>query len=72
MVTLNTPSGDFTFTVSGFCEDDSEFNQLIDGCSVYMNRIAFEKIRQSNAEDLSPEYYIRFKENVNLKMRFQI
>lgn len=66
-VTLNTPMGDFEFTVSAFYEDDTEFNDIIDGSCVYMNRSVFQTICISNGEDADTWYYVRFTENTNLK-----
>ena len=67
MIKLNTPAGDFDYTVSGFCEDDSVFNSIIDGCCIYMNMVDFQKISSLNSEDTNPQYYIQFTENANLK-----
>lgn len=66
-ITLNTPAGDFDYTVSGFCEDDTDFNKMIDGCCVYMNMSAFQKISSDNGEDTNPQYYIQFAEDTNVK-----
>lgn len=66
-ITLNTPAGDFGYTVSGFYEDDSEFNEMIDGSCVYMNRAAFDKICGLVGEDSGSEYYIQFQEDASLK-----
>ncbi|MDC7289538.1 ABC transporter permease [Blautia schinkii] len=66
-VTLNTPSGDFDFTVSGFYEDDTEFNQIIDGCCAYMNLSALQTISTLNGIEVSPKYYIQFTEKTNVK-----
>lgn len=66
-VTVNTPAGNFEYTVSGFFEDDTEFNQIIDGFCVYLSQPAFEEVRSSNHEDSMSRYYIRFRENVNLQ-----
>ena len=43
-VILKTPEGDFEYTISGFYEDDKEFNDMIQGCCVYMNRTSFDEI----------------------------
>lgn len=65
-VTLHTPAGAFNYTVSGFCEDDSSWNQMFDGCCVYMNRTALQAVGSLNAEDTNPKYYIRFAEKTNI------
>lgn len=66
-VTLHTPAGDFDFTVSAFYEDDTEFNDMIDGSCAYMNISALQTIGNLNGETISSQYYIQFMENVNLK-----
>lgn len=66
-VSLHTPAGEFPFSVSGFYKDDSEFNDLIDGSCVYMNRSVFQTICSLNGENAAPEYYIRFQEGTNLR-----
>lgn len=66
-VILNTPAGDFSYTVSGFCEDDSSFNQYIDGCCMYMNTDTFQTICGRNSEASEPELYLRFKDEKNVK-----
>lgn len=66
-ITLNTPAGDFDYIVSGFYEDDTEYNEIIEGSCVYMNRDAFDRIRSLNGEEAMPRYYIRFQEGANLK-----
>lgn len=65
--TLHTPQGDLDYTVSGFCKDDTDFNNSIDGCCVYMNMDAFQKVRDWNEEEVNQNYYIRFGEDANLK-----
>ncbi|HBN56076.1 MAG TPA: hypothetical protein DD414_04815 [Lachnospiraceae bacterium] len=67
VVTLHTPAGDQEYTVSGFCENNSEFEKTIDGSSVYMNREAFQEIKDQNGGSDEGGYYIRFKDGVNLK-----
>lgn len=60
-VTVNTPAGDFTYTVSGFVEDDAEFNALIDGICVYMDMETLQSIGGLNGEECNSSYYVRFK-----------
>jgi len=66
-ITLNTPAGDFTYTVSGFYEDDAEYNRIIDGSCVYMDRAAFDEVRSLNGVEPAPQFYIRFREERGLK-----
>ncbi len=66
-ITLNTPGGHFDFKVSGFCEDDEEFNHSFDGCCIYASMAAFQKIGSFNKKDVNLKYYIRFNEKVNIQ-----
>lgn len=66
-ITLNTPSGNATFTVSAFYKDDAEFNERIDGYCAYMSQAAFGAICDLNGEDVSLKYYIQFTKNANLR-----
>ena len=68
-ITLNTPAGDFAYTISGFYEDDTEFNYIIDGICVYMNRTAFDKLSSMNGVEPSSRFYIRFQKEGGLKKR---
>lgn len=66
-ITLNTPAEVFEYTVSGFYEDDTEFNDIIEGSCVYMNREAFDKVRSLNGVEASSQFYIRFQKENGLK-----
>jgi len=66
-ITLNTPAGVFEYTVSGFYEDDTEFNDIIEGSCVYMNREAFDEVRSLNGVEASSQFYIRFEKENGLK-----
>lgn len=66
-ITLNAPAGDCQYTISGFFEDDSEFNDIIQGSCVYMNKEAFEKVCSLNGVETSPQFYIRFQKENGLK-----
>lgn len=66
-ITIHTPVGDFDYTVSGFCDDDTEYNTVIDGVCAYMNAGGFHRIFAAGFEDVEPVYYIRFDENTKLK-----
>lgn len=67
VVTLNTPAGDFNFTVSAFYEDDTEYNKIIDGSCAYMNLSAFQAVCTWNEETATSQYYIRFAKEKNLR-----
>ena len=66
-VVINTPAGDFAYTVSGFYEDDMEFNNIIQGCCAYINRTAFDEISSKNEADTISQFYIRFQKESGLK-----
>lgn len=66
-VILNTPAGDFDFTVSAFYEDDAVYNRIIDGSCAYMNLSTFQTICTLNEEAAAPKYYIRFAKENNLQ-----
>ncbi len=66
-IILNTPAGDFRYTISGFYEDDEEFNDIIEGVCIYMCRAAFDKVRNLNGMESVSQYYIRFQNENGLK-----
>lgn len=66
-IALNTPAGAFSYTVTGFCEDDAEFRGIYDCCCVYMNRTAFEEISSLNKISAASAYYVRFGKHINLR-----
>lgn len=61
-ITIETPSGSMDFTISGFGEDDEEFNALYGTFSVYMNRKAFEKYGFVR----NPSLYIRYQSQADI------
>ena len=68
-VVLHSPAGDFAYTISGFYEDDIEFNNMIQGCCVYINRTAFDEISSKNEANTVSQFYIRFSKETGLKER---
>lgn len=78
-VTLNTPSGSYDFTISGFRSDDPKYTNdnggetsaLIvrkDQIGAFINKAAFQRIvAGENHEESNPTYYVRFKKNANMK-----
>ena len=66
-ITLDTPVGDVKYTISGFYEDDTEFNDIIGGCCVFMNRKTFDEIRRLNGLESESQFYIRFQNENGLK-----
>ena len=66
-ITLNTPAGDFNYTISGFYEDDEDFNDIIDGTRMYMCRATFDEVRSLNGLESMSRFYVRFKNENGLK-----
>ena len=66
-ITLDTPVGDVKYTISGFYEDDTEYNDIIGGCCVFMNRKTFDEIRRLNGVESESQFYIRFQNENGLK-----
>ena len=66
-ITLDTPMGDVKYTISGFYEDDTEYNDIIGGCCVFMNRKTFDEIRRLNGVESESQFYIRFQNENGLK-----
>lgn len=66
-ITLDTPVGDVKYTIFGFYEDDTEFNDIIGGCCVFMNRKTFDEIRRLNGVESESQFYIRFQNENGLK-----
>ncbi len=64
---LNTPAGDFHYTISGFYEDDDAFNDMIGGVCIYMCRAAFDEVRNLNGIEPASQFYIRFQNENGLK-----
>lgn len=68
-ITLTTPSGNMEYTISGFGSHDSEFNEIYDAFTVYMNRTALSKLCSINGINESPVYYIRFSSDSGITKR---
>lgn len=66
-VTINTPSGDFAYTVSGFCDDSAETQDRHGTIYAYVDMTAFEGLCYANNIEYSPEYYIQFNEKTKVK-----
>lgn len=66
-IILNTPRGDFHYTISGFYEDDEEFNDIIDGTCIYMRRDTFDEVQSLNGSESMSRFYVRFKNENGLK-----
>ena len=68
-ITLTTPSGNMEYTISGFGSHDSDFNEIYDAFTVYMNRTALSKLCSINGINESPVYYIRFSSDSGITKR---
>ena len=66
-VTLHTPAGDFDYTISGFYTDDADFNRLLGGVCVYLNRAAFGQLCSRNGIAEDAVLYLRFASERGLK-----
>ncbi len=67
-VTINTPAGDFSYTVSGFCSDAKELTDRGDGVVyAYTDITAFSGICSANGISKAPQYYIKFDNHNNIK-----
>lgn len=78
-ITLNTPSGHYEFTISGFRSDDDRYTSSNGGettallveddeIGAFMTISAFQKITGSDKkENSSPGYFIKFKNHTNMK-----
>ena len=68
-ITLTTPAGNMEYTISGFGSHDSEFNEIYDAFTVYMNRAALSEICSINGITESPVYYVRFSTDSGITKR---
>ncbi len=66
-ITIDTPAGSFSYTVSGFCADDTGYNDDIDGFCGYMDLSALTDLCAANGQEGSPVYYVRFAKGTKLK-----
>ncbi|MDE6847385.1 MAG: ABC transporter permease [Lachnospiraceae bacterium] len=66
-ITIHTPAGDFEYSVSGFCMDDTAYNEDISGFCVYMSIDEAGRICAANQEEGEPGYYIQFAQKTKLK-----
>ena len=57
------------YTISGFGSHDSEFNEIYDAFTIYMNRTALSEICSINGIAKSPVYYVRFSSDSGITKR---
>ena len=66
-VTIDTPAGDFSYTVSGFCDDSIELSDRDETVYAYMDTDAFAAVSEVNGAEYKPQYYIQFDRNTKIK-----
>ena len=66
-VTLDTPAGTNKYVISGFYQDDSDYNRMIDGFCAYFSLDSFHSICHMSEAGSETKYVIRFEEEKNLK-----
>ncbi len=66
-IVINSPAGDFSYLVSGFCADDTKYNDSIGGVCVYMDREALQTLCEANGEEAAFVYYVQFAEGTKLR-----
>lgn len=66
-VIMNTPAGDFSYTVSGFCDDSIELIDRGETVYAYMDTEAFAAISEKNGKPYNPQYYVQFDKGTKLK-----
>lgn len=66
-IVIHTPGGDFGYSVTGFCADDSEYNESIGGYCAYMSVNEARRIGAVNQEEEGSGYYIQFAKGTKLK-----
>lgn len=64
-ITLQTPAGDFEYTISGFEQDMN--SSRYDAILLCVNMTAFDKVRAANGKTPAPEYFYRFKKYSNIR-----
>jgi len=65
-VTVQTPAGDFHYTVCGFAADTS--NSLSDGaCFAVLRYPAFEALAEANGQQREMQFYIQFQKSFGIK-----
>ena len=66
-VTINTPADDFSYTISGFCDDSVETKDRSGTIYAYMNMETFTTVSNINGKTYNPQYYIQFGKSTKLK-----
>lgn len=63
-ILINTPAGDFSYKITGFCEDEEEYG---DAVSVYMEESAVKNLSEANGEKAEKVYYVQFAGGTKLR-----
>ncbi|MCX4322423.1 MAG: FtsX-like permease family protein [Lachnospiraceae bacterium] len=71
-VTIHVPTGDFSFTVSGFCADEWEkYDSKFEDVTAYISVGALDAICAAGGEstdtEMKPAYYVRFSDGADPK-----
>ena len=67
MCVIKTPAGNFSYTVSGFCADDTVYNDSIGGVCVYLDVRALQSLCKANGEETGAVYYVQFAKGTKLR-----
>lgn len=65
-ISVDTPSGTSSYTISGFCGDTGYITQH-DAIGAFLSRTAFEKLGKENDCQSAPAYYVQFREHTNAR-----
>lgn len=65
-ITLETPFGGLEYTVTGFCEDDSDFNEIFSGACLYLSREGFGQLQELGGR-VESGCYVRFDGKKSLR-----
>ena len=67
-VVIQTPSGAFDFTVTGFCLDEmAKYNKKYEGVCAYLRPEMLDSVLQTNGETCTSFYVVRFAQRTKLK-----
>lgn len=66
-IVIHTPAGDFTYTLSGFCDDSAELQDRNGTVYAYLNQTAFNGLCAANHIKSPAKYLIQFNEKTKIK-----
>lgn len=64
---VSTPAGQFSYTVSGFCADDADYNRDMDGVCGYTTVNALTGMCDANGQEGAPVCYVQFAKKTNFR-----